>query len=70
MPPRASEMTKLDSPQRPRAAKAEQTGESTITQRHTSAESLKTTKVLDPSPEDPRPAVDGAGKEADPDSAT
>jgi putative transposase len=27
-------------------------------------------KVLDPSPEDPRPAIDAAGKEADTDSAT
>ena len=35
-----------------------------------SAESLKTNKVLDPSPEDPRPAIDAAGKEAATDSAT
>jgi hypothetical protein len=34
-----------------------------------SAESLKTTKVLDASPDDPRPAIDAAAKEADPDSA-
>jgi hypothetical protein len=35
-----------------------------------SAESLTNTKVLDPSPEDPRPAIDAARKEADADSAT
>ena len=49
---------------------AEQTDEWAITKRYMSAESLKTTKVLDPSPEDPRPAIDAAGKEADTDSAT
>ena len=49
---------------------AEQTDEWAITKRYMSAESLKTTKVRDPSPEDPRPAIDAAGKEADTDSAT
>jgi putative transposase len=49
---------------------AEQTDEWAITKRYMSAESLKTTKVLDPSPEDPRPAIDAAGKEADTDSTT
>jgi putative transposase len=49
---------------------AEQTDEWAITKRYMSAESLKTTKVFDPSPEDPRPAIDAAGKEAAPDSTT
>ena len=49
---------------------AEQTDEWAITKRYMSAESLKTHKVLDPSPEDPRPAIDAAGKEAATDSAT
>jgi transposase-like protein len=49
---------------------AEQTDEWAITKRYMSAESLKTTKVLDPSPEDPRPAIDAAGKEAGTASAT
>jgi transposase-like protein len=49
---------------------AEQTDEWAITKRYMSTESLKTTKVRDPSPEDPRPAIDAAGKEADTDSAT
>jgi putative transposase len=49
---------------------AEQTDEWAITKRYMSAESLKTTKVLDPSPEDPRPAIDAARKEADTDSTT
>jgi putative transposase len=49
---------------------AEQTDEWAITKRYMSAESLKTTKVLDPSPEDPRPAIDAAGKEAATDTAT
>jgi putative transposase len=48
---------------------AEQTDEWAITKRYMSAESLKTHKVLDPSPEDPRPAID-AKKEAATDSAT
>jgi putative transposase len=48
---------------------AAQTDEWTVTKRSMSAESVKPTKVPDPSPEDPRPAIDAAGKEADPDSA-
>jgi len=49
---------------------AEQTDEWAITKRYMSAESLKSAKVLDPSPEDPRPAIDAAGKEADTEPAT
>ena len=49
---------------------AEQTDEWAITKRYMSAESLKTNKVLDPSPEDPWLAIDAAGKEAATDSAT
>jgi transposase-like protein len=49
---------------------AEQTDEWAITKRYMSAESLKTTKVLDPSPEDPRPAIDAAAKEVTTASAT
>jgi putative transposase len=49
---------------------AEQTDEWAITKRYMSAESLKATKVADPSPEDPRPSIDAAGKEAASDRAT
>ena len=49
---------------------AEQTDEWAITKRYMSAESLKTQKLTEPSPEDPRPAIDAAGQEAVDDSAT
>ena len=41
---------------------AEQTDEWAITRRYMSVESLKTQKKLDPSPEDPRPAIDASRK--------
>ena len=45
---------------------AEQTDEWAITKRYMSAESLKTTKVLDSSHEDPRPAIDPSGRRPQP----
>ena len=42
---------------------AEQTDEWAITKRYMSAESLKAQKKLDPSPEDPRPAIDDTREE-------
>jgi len=49
---------------------AEQTDEWAITRRYMSAESLKTARKLEPSPQDPRPAIDPTGQEAAQDADT
>jgi hypothetical protein len=49
---------------------AEQTDECAITRRYMCAESLKVQRKLEPSSEDPRPAIDAAGEEAGANSAT
>ena len=49
---------------------AEQSDEWAITRRYMSAESLKTQKKVEPSPSDPRPAIDTASDAAGEETAT